>query len=612
MASPYNCDNTGTLNCAAKLEDLKAYLSNVGEVFFPEGTYLISDDLSIPAGIIIRGPKAVINIASGKTLTLNGPTFDDVPSFIIADTASLVINGAFSPGLRKIFTDGNISYDGVAFGVGAVKEVYPEWWATNTTPGTTDMHGALQSAINSISLVGGELKLSNTTYLNTASLEVGRSINIIGVDHWKSIIKWTGSGACIKGTSTWSAQRFDSFYLDMSSNANIGAIGIDADKGSRSCYYGPIIYHGTQTGCGPALYLRGESSGGVANNSCYFNKIQTWIYGGGAITGPAVIIGKDESNCRGNDNIVGRYFSVSGYSIGVQVSGQNNLFQGANFQENTDCGVYFLADNSTGVSGVYSNLIIGCYFDGYPGGAYPIKVLNSCSGAGDDIHVFTLVGPSVGISPGDTASDISITNSGTGTSFYSYIDRSICLGGIIDGTLGTRTGSPNIHNLQHDGFLQLWGGPKGSTVAENGAAIYLCGKDVANGAESIGPGKTVIILNSNLAESCFVVSKTTDYINHTRLFQILNSGAIRGLRTSNGPVGTLTLNNTGATETVVNNTSVTADSLIYMFPTSANAATAVATPPGVYNSSISAGVSFTVTHPASPGAGATMNYIILN
>lgn len=148
MASPYLCDNTGTLNCAADLEDLKAYLSNVGEVFFPEGTYLLSDDLTIPVGMFIRGPKAVISIAAGKTLTLNGPTFDDVPAFIIADTASLVINGAFNPGLRKVFTDSNSDYDGVVFDSGVVEEVYPEWWALNTTPGTTDMTAAITAAWN--------------------------------------------------------------------------------------------------------------------------------------------------------------------------------------------------------------------------------------------------------------------------------------------------------------------------------------------------------------------------------------------------------------------------------------------------------------------------------
>ena len=135
MASPYSCDNTGILNCAAKLEDLKAYLSNVGEIFFPEGTYLISDNLTIPTGMIIRGPKAVINIAAGKTLTLNGPTFDDIPSFTISNTASLVINGPFNPNLRQIFTDLNVDNDGVIFGSGAVIVVRPEWF-DNTTSAT--------------------------------------------------------------------------------------------------------------------------------------------------------------------------------------------------------------------------------------------------------------------------------------------------------------------------------------------------------------------------------------------------------------------------------------------------------------------------------------------
>jgi len=261
MASPYNCDNTGILNCAAKLEDLKAYLSNVGEIFFPEGTYLISDDLTIPAGMIIRGPKAVINIAAGKTLTLNGPTFDDVPSFTIANTASLVINGAFNAGLRKVFTDSNAGYDGVVFGAGTVKEVCPEWWAVNTTPGTTDMTNALKAAINSITSTGGIVSLASTTYLISSQINLYSYTSVIG-SGIKTIISYSGTGNATSITGGRSFAALKNFQLVGTASANAG---IYMSGANHNIIENIWIKNFT---AGKGLYLYGTAAGG-----CYYNQI---------------------------------------------------------------------------------------------------------------------------------------------------------------------------------------------------------------------------------------------------------------------------------------------------------------------------------------------------
>jgi len=71
-------------------------------------------------------PGGCLSISAGVTLTINGP---------------------FEAGLYQVFSgDGSVS-----FGDGAVKEVYPQWWGENTTPGTTDMTERIQKAIDSIS-----------------------------------------------------------------------------------------------------------------------------------------------------------------------------------------------------------------------------------------------------------------------------------------------------------------------------------------------------------------------------------------------------------------------------------------------------------------------------
>ena len=114
-----------------------------------ESNQLVSADLTIPSTISVRVEKgSVITVASGRKLTINGP---------------------FQAGLYKTFAgEGTVS-----FGV-IVNEVFPEWWETNVTPGTTDMTDAIQAAINS---TNGHVVFSATTYglnIDTAiGLEAG-------------------------------------------------------------------------------------------------------------------------------------------------------------------------------------------------------------------------------------------------------------------------------------------------------------------------------------------------------------------------------------------------------------------------------------------------------
>jgi hypothetical protein len=127
---------------------LAAALTTIGSgnatLRLPAGTYTIAANTTIPANITLNLEKgAVFSIASGKTLT---------------------INGGLEVGLYQIF-----SWSGtgkVVFGAGAVKEVYPEWWATNTTPGTTDMTTAVQAALTT----GKKVSMVGSSYLISAAL----------------------------------------------------------------------------------------------------------------------------------------------------------------------------------------------------------------------------------------------------------------------------------------------------------------------------------------------------------------------------------------------------------------------------------------------------------
>ena len=89
-------------------------------------------------------------------------------------------------------------------------------------------------------------------------------------------------------------------------------------------------------------------------------------------------------------------------------------------------------------------------------------------------------------------------------------------------------------------------------------------------------------------------------------FGVATNGKLIGLPTTNGPCGTGTL--TAGTTTTVNNTAVSASSLIFIQPTNAAGTVLGIFPPP---SGISAGVSFTLTHLAAAGTE-TFSYWIMN
>lgn len=98
----------------------------------------------------------------------------------------------------------------------------------------------------------------------------------------------------------------------------------------------------------------------------------------------------------------------------------------------------------------------------------------------------------------------------------------------------------------------------------------------------------------------------------TEKLRITSLGAIRSLATSNGPVGTFTLDADASTD--VSNSSVTADSLIFLQATNAAAATLMGSAAALYIAAKSAGVNFSVSTANSSSAVGTeiFNYLIMN
>src|SRR5690606_9029564 len=83
---------------------------------------------------------------------------------------TVTINGPVLAPPRQIFAGSGT----VSFGSSSpTTTFYPEWWGTNTTPGTTDMTAAIQAAIAACESAGvGDVILGHTTYAIASGLVV--------------------------------------------------------------------------------------------------------------------------------------------------------------------------------------------------------------------------------------------------------------------------------------------------------------------------------------------------------------------------------------------------------------------------------------------------------
>lgn len=111
----------------------------------------VAADLTIPVtlSVVVRR-GTVITVASGMTLTINGP-FEAPPCQVFAGDGSVV------------------------FGTGYVDKVYPQWWPDCLPDGTTDCGPAFQKAVDACPQGGtvwisrGKWKISTTIEVSTAA-----------------------------------------------------------------------------------------------------------------------------------------------------------------------------------------------------------------------------------------------------------------------------------------------------------------------------------------------------------------------------------------------------------------------------------------------------------
>jgi len=191
------------------------------------------------ATLVVDSP---ITVDNSSTIPANISLRIDRPGFLTVATGEiLTINGAFAAGLYQVFVGGGT--------VTGLKELRPEWFETNVTPGTTNMSDAANAAFAAVLASGGG-KVTFTPgqkyRLDTTVLVDGGNDNnsIIEIDAATSEFYFYGTGGAF--------QFLDAVYP----KAKLGKIFINGDTAGtygihlKHCRWGTIdaeIFYGLTT-----------------------------------------------------------------------------------------------------------------------------------------------------------------------------------------------------------------------------------------------------------------------------------------------------------------------------------------------------------------------------
>ena len=210
--------------------------TNIG---LKEGTYDITANTTINAQLVV--PKgAIINIANGVTLTINGQILAGAYQ-IFSGNGTVVINN--------------------------MSEIYPEWWGAKNDD-TTDSTVAFTKAIASISkgtIVLQPCKLNIYTELPPTNCYVVNSTLVLN----KNYVSFKGSRSGIKTTSN--------LLFEIKGSTDNGALNF-----VQGHYFDGIIfyYNGTPSGTGYNKKIAIKNHGSIRNviKNCEFYNFMTAYY----------------------------------------------------------------------------------------------------------------------------------------------------------------------------------------------------------------------------------------------------------------------------------------------------------------------------------------------
>ena len=219
-------------------------LNLMGNVYYPNPS--ASDQGVTGSSDTIRYAVDTISTDSGTIVLRHNSgsattTYTLSTSETIGSTISLVIeNGAILDGAGTLTMNGKFvaqpaqqvfgSSITVTFGAQSVEATRPEWFTTNTTPGTTDMTTALAAAYDA-TVTGGRMRLLPVTYLFTSALTWDSKVDVIGTSRQTTILMKKGTFTGITVSSDEAS--VSDFFLDGTPGDAVG-IGMLITNGTLS------------------------------------------------------------------------------------------------------------------------------------------------------------------------------------------------------------------------------------------------------------------------------------------------------------------------------------------------------------------------------------------
>ncbi len=535
-------------------------------------TLLIPINIGISTAITIPSTVSVIIPKEGKIIKLTG--------------GSLIINGPLEAGLYQVFSGFTT---GVTFGQGATKEVYPEWWYS-----TGDYAPAINSAIASIIAVGGTIKF-------TQSRELTSPVNATNIN----------SGIIFNGNSPGSVSG-----VQLGPMLTIKHTGVGFDlTGSRGVVFRDLMIYGHPTTTPKVGFLLARNSGAGDAGYHVFNNVMSDSSSKFSI---AVIYSYgSEVNNYYNLVMTNRY---PGGKV-IYLTNWNNINPvTSTFQTIATGGLSATSSNFFGgllqnAGGTGSDIF---YFDGASDiNIYGVSGFNANTAGAQNGRAFFYVdttnsGSTKVIINGFRSDTNALINTNYGIYFGNESPQSNSNWSFTNASIQAMTNviyagdDQIIYALHYQNVLDVGG--KGLSIYNlQYSQVHTDGSYTSRGGYLLRSDLWGWIPTSTTLTLIRCDASTLHDLQYGSLYMIQSYDGVQ----YNGPVGTITLT-ANAASTTVNNHSVTANSQITLFPTTATAAADVGSATGVYISAKTAATSFVVTHPNNASADKTFNYLVIN
>lgn len=310
----------------------------------------VDQDETLGAGLTIPLNITLIPI-NGAVLT--------VPNGI-----TLAVNGPIRAGPYQLW---NCTGTGAVTIGGPVKEIYPEWWGNNTSPGTTDMSDEIRAALLCASAGKAPVRFQGKEYLMTAPFLLYTGLVVEGSGRDSTTIINATDTTVVLTNSANPETLINTVYrpvirdlrfktTDTSSNAQVGAnlTGVDYAVFER------VAFENFQVG----IRMARETLAGVAdpNAQCYFNKFKDVI-----IIESETGIQFQDNNTSANSNIF-QNIDITGASAtwtgwtGINLTGVGNSFRNIHINGGYPLYGFYIGGISTATA-VSDNVIDTCYFE---------------------------------------------------------------------------------------------------------------------------------------------------------------------------------------------------------------------------------------------------------